>query len=85
MEMIRQFAVPHNGIVQVTVPEKFNDQEVEVQVILTVKTHEDAEQPRKKGGLGHLVGKYKHYTPEQNQEIEDELRDLRDSWGRNIF
>lgn len=83
MEMIRQFAVPRNGVVHVPVPEEFNDQQVEVQVILTVKADEDEEKP-KKSGLGHLVGKYKHYTPEQNQEIESELRDLRDSWERNI-
>ncbi|MFD2573253.1 hypothetical protein ACFSUS_21605 [Spirosoma soli] len=84
MEMIRQFAVPHNGVVQVPVPEEFNDQEVEVQVILTAKPQEAKAKPTKKGGLSHLVGKYKHYTAEQNQEIENELRDLRDSWERNI-
>lgn len=104
MVMIRQYAVAHNGIVQVAVPEEYNEQEVEVQVILTAKeaeqtTHvqpiypipankvgEDAEpKPSKKANLAHLVGKYKHYTPEQNAKIDRELRDLRDSWERPIF
>lgn len=84
--MIRQFAVPHNGVVQVPVPDEYNEQEVEVQVILTVKNTSGERSPASpdKGDLRHLVGKYKHYSPEQNEKIDRELRDLRDSWERTI-
>ncbi len=104
METIRQYAVAHNGMVQVTVPDEYNEQEVEVQVILTVKepqqtAHVPPAYPipatkegevtdsklRKQANLSHLVGSLKHLTPEQSAEIDRELKELRDSWERDIF
>lgn len=84
MEMIRQFAVPRNGVVHVPVPEEFNDQQVEVQVILTVKAGEGEKKP-KKSGLGHLVGSLSHLSVEEKDEMNRELKELRDSWERDIL
>lgn len=86
MQMIRQYAVPHNQRVEVTVPEEFIGKSVEIQVIL-VETNEPADviEPPKKGGPGHLVGSLSHLTPEQNEKIDRELNELRDSWERPIF
>ncbi len=86
MKIIRQYAVVHDGVVQVTVPEEFNEQPVEVQIILT-KADEFLKNTSPEPGstLGTLIGKYKHFTPEQNAKIDHELNELRDSWERNIF
>lgn len=87
MQMIRQYAVPRNQVVEVTVPEAFNGKSVEIQVILVEADVDTPVEtvPPKKGGLSHLVGKYSHFTPEQNEKIDRELTDLRDSWERAIF
>lgn len=86
MQTIRQYAVPRNKSLEVTVPEEFIGKSVEIQVIL-VETEEpvDVVLPPKKSGLGHLVGKYSHFTPEQNEKIDRELNEMRDSWERSIF
>ena len=86
MEMIRQYAIVHDGVVQITVPEEFNEQPVEVQIIL-MKPDEFLKNtsPESDFTLGALIGKYKHFTPEQNAKIDHELNELRDSWERNIF
>lgn len=84
--MIRQYAVPHDQIVQVTVPKEFNDKQVEIQIILVDEAKEPAvEALHAKTTLSRLVGKYKHYNKDQNEAIEKELRDLRDSWERNTL
>ena len=87
MQTIRQYAVPHDQIVQITVPKEFNDKQVEIQVTLVEKPirKKPAKEEKKGSGLGYLVGKYKHYTAEQNEKIDAELKDIHDSWERNIF
>ncbi len=35
--------------------------------------------------LSYMVGSLTHLTPAQNADIDRELRDLRDSWEREIF
>ncbi|WP_020595671.1 hypothetical protein [Spirosoma panaciterrae] len=75
MKIIRQYAFPHDQVIQVKVPKEFDEQQVEIQVILV----EDPDHPKnvKNGtGLGHLVGKYKHYTQQQNEAIDQEIRDF---------
>lgn len=81
--MIRQYAVPHNQIVQVTVPKEFNDRQVEIQVILVEEPKEKAT-PKKKSGLGHLVGSLSYLSPEEKQKMDRELQEMRDSWERDI-
>jgi predicted ATP-dependent endonuclease of OLD family len=83
MQMIRQYAIPHDQIVQVTVPEEFNEKQVEIHVILVEEPEAEAH-PQAKSDLSHLVDKYKHYTKEQNEAIDQELSDLRGSWERPI-
>jgi ssRNA-specific RNase YbeY (16S rRNA maturation enzyme) len=83
MQMIRQYAIPHDQVVQVTVPKEFNNRQVEIQIILVEEPKKKAK-PKKKSGLGHLVGKYKHYTDEQNAKMDQEIKELRDSWERPI-
>lgn len=85
MEMIRQYAVVHDGVVQVTVPEEFNEQPVEVQVILTVRTPTDNVGTKQKAGLGHLVGSLNHLTQEQKEAMNRELQEIRNSWERDIL
>lgn len=34
MKMIRQYAFPHDQVIQVTVPKEFDEKQVEIQVIL---------------------------------------------------
>lgn len=81
--MIRQYAVPHDQIVQVTVPKEFNDKQVEVQIMLVEEPVEETK-PKKKGGLGHLVGSLSHLSPEEKQRMDRELQEMRDSWERDI-
>lgn len=84
MQMIRRYAVPHDQVVQVTVPKEFNDKQVEIQIILVEEPTQEIAS-KTKSGLGYLVGKYKHYTKEQNEKIDHELKEMRDSWDRNIL
>lgn len=78
MQGIRQYAIPKNGILTITVPEAFDNQRVEVQLVLaqeivpssSTKTVKRAKKPAM---LASLLGKYKHYTAEQNEKIDSEL------------
>ena len=73
-------------MVQVAVPEEYNEQEVEVQVILTTKeADKSTEQPTKKGGLGHLVGSLSHLSDEEKEKIDRDNQELRDSWEKDIL
>ncbi|GAB4023041.1 hypothetical protein [Spirosoma koreense] len=100
MQMIRQYAVPHDQIVQVTVPEEFNNKTVEIQVILVDAAAANAalaenqtiliapptqeKQHKKNGGLGYLVGSLSHLSSEEKEKMNRELQELRDSWERDI-
>jgi|GEM_PF-1496277 len=90
MQVIRQYAVPENGILTIEVPEAFDGKQVEVQVVLaqevSVKAHKSAgRRGLKTTGLETLVGKYKHYTAEQNQSVDQVFSAMRDEWERTIF
>lgn len=94
MQVIRQYAVPQNGRLSIDVPATFDGKQVEVQLVLA---EDVATQPKKRTrksgqkrqpkttGLEKLVGKFKHYTPEQNEKIDRELTDIRNEWERPIF
>lgn len=84
MQMIRQFAVPHNQVVQVTVPEEFNDKKVEIQIILVEEPKTSKEKPKQKSGLGHLIGSLSHIPLEEKERMNRELQEMRDSWERDI-
>ncbi|RYF68264.1 MAG: hypothetical protein EOO39_19740 [Cytophagaceae bacterium] len=88
MQVIRQYAVPLNGILTIEVPKSFDGQQVEVQLVLA---QEVTPAPQKKLAkrfknpqLGKLVGKYKHYTQKQNDKIDNEVTAIRDEWERSI-
>ena len=72
--------MPHNQLVEVTVPEDFIGKSVEIQIIL-VETEEPSGDvsPPKKGGLGRLVGSLSHLTPEQNEKIDRDLNEIPES------
>lgn len=47
---------------------------------------EEVTLPNKKAiDLRYLVGSLTHLTSEQNDQIDRELKDIRDSWERPIF
>ena len=83
MQIIREYAVPQNGLLTIEVPTVFNGQRVEVQVKADVPGKQAAKRGRKPKnppvitGLEKLIGKYK-YTPEQNEKIDRELSAMRD-------
>ncbi len=89
MQVIRQYAVPRNGIITIEVPEAFDGQQVEVQLVLAQEVvpalpKKVAKRTKKTSGLERLAGKYKHFTPEQNATIDRELAAIRDEWERSI-
>jgi hypothetical protein len=91
MQVIREYTVPQNGKLTIDVPPAFNGQRVEVLVLTEQPAAKPAKKMGKRGpaqqttGLETLVGKYKHYTPEQNEKIDRELSAMRDEWERPIF
>ncbi len=90
MQVIRQYAVPQNGQLIINVPPAFEGQQVEVQLLLAQdlvkpKAKKQLKNGKKTTGLEKLVGKYKHYTPEQNEKIDRELEAIRNEWERPIY
>jgi hypothetical protein len=88
MQLIRQYAVPQNGKLTIDVPPAFDGQRVEIQLVLaedvTDRPRKAPGRKKKTTGLEKLVGKYSHYTAEQNEKIDRELSAMRDEWERPI-
>ncbi|TAE26637.1 MAG: hypothetical protein EAZ91_17225 [Cytophagales bacterium] len=90
MQVIRQYAVPQNGQLIISVPPAFEGQQVEVQLLLAQdvvkpKAKKQPKKGKKTTGLGKLVGSLSHLTPEQNEKIDRELESIRNEWERPIY
>lgn len=91
MQIVREYAVPQNGLLTIEVPTAFNGQRVEVQVTAYVPGKQAAKRGRKPKnppvttGLEKLVGSLSHLTREQGEKMDRELSAMRDEWEQRIF
>jgi hypothetical protein len=81
MEAIRQYATVHNNMLTLThLPDEMNEMEVEITLTPKVASMKET----KKGtGLSSFRGRMK--SKMTNEEIDSQLKAMREEWERPLF
>ena len=83
MNVIEQTVKAQNGAIDLHIPVPEN---LEGHLVKAVIVYEKAEEPEMSNGLGmsRFRGILKHMPPEQHEEMDRQLTELRNEWERPI-